>query len=189
MQRQKKQQQRTRQKPIFSVSVNVSRINLYDPKLTDKLLDITKNNGITADNLLLEITESAYTEKNDQIITTVKNLRKLGFYIEMDDFGCGYSSLSMLIDMPIDALKLDIQFIRSAFKEQKDTRLLEAMIGLAKSFEVPTIAEGVETAEQYEELKAMGCNVIQGYYFSRPLPADEFEKTIINKQKNEEQEC
>lgn len=171
------------------VSVNVSRINLYDPKLTDKLLDITEMNGLTTENLLLEITESAYTEKTDQIITTVKNLRKLGFYIEMDDFGCGYSSLSMLIDMPIDALKLDIQFIRSAFKEQKDTRLLEAMIGLAKSFEVPTIAEGVETAEQYAELKAMGCNIIQGYYFSRPLPKEEFEKLIINELKKEEHIC
>jgi EAL domain-containing protein (putative c-di-GMP-specific phosphodiesterase class I) len=146
-------------------------------------------NGLTTENLLLEITESAYTEKTDQIITTVKNLRKLGFYIEMDDFGCGYSSLSMLIDMPIDALKLDIQFIRSAFKEQKDTRLLEAMIGLAKSFEVPTIAEGVETAEQYAELKAMGCNIIQGYYFSRPLPKEEFEKLIINELKKEEHVC
>ncbi len=171
------------------VSVNVSRINLYDSELADKLLNITKNNGIPAENLLLEITESAYTEKTDQIITTVKNLRKLGFYIEMDDFGCGYSSLSMLIDMPIDALKLDIQFIRSAFKEQKDTRLLEAMIGLAKSFEVPTIAEGVETAEQYAELKAMGCNIIQGYYFSRPLPADEFEKLIIQTKEKEEKQC
>ena len=171
------------------VSVNVSRINLYDPKLTDKLLNITETNGLTTENLLLEITESAYTEKTDQIITTVKNLRKLGFYIEMDDFGCGYSSLSMLIDMPIDALKLDIQFIRSAFKEQKDTRLLEAMIGPAKSFEVPTIAEGVETAEQYAELKAMGCNIIQGYYFSRPLPKEEFEKLIINELKKEEHVC
>jgi EAL domain-containing protein (putative c-di-GMP-specific phosphodiesterase class I) len=107
----------------------------------------------------------------------------------MDDFGCGYSSLSMLIYMPIDALKLDIQFIRSAFKEEKDTRLLEAMIGLAKSFEVPTIAEGVETAEQYAELKAMGCNLIQGYYFSRPLSVDDFVKLIINTLKKEEGKC
>lgn len=171
------------------VSVNVSRINLYDSELTDKLLNITESNRLNAQNLLLEITESAYTEKTDQIITNVKKLRKNGFYIEMDDFGCGYSSLSMLLDMPIDALKLDIQFIRSAFKEQKDTRLLEAMIGLAKSFEVPTIAEGVETAEQYAELKALGCNIIQGYYFSRPLPADDFEKLIIKTLKKETVEC
>ena len=164
----------------LQVSVNVSRIDLYDPELTDKLLHITNANAIPAENLLLEVTESAYTEKTDQIITTVTKLRELGFRIEMDDFGCGYSSLSMLIYLPIDALKLDIQFIRSAFKEKKDTRLLEAMIGLAKSFEVPTIAEGVETAEQYTDLKAMGCNIIQGYYFSRPLPAEDFEK-LINK--------
>ncbi len=138
---------------------------------------------------MLEITESAYTEKTDQIITTVKNLRDLGFRIEMDDFGSGYSSLSILSTMPIDALKLDIQFIRSAFKEQKDTRLLEAMIGLAKSFEVPTIAEGVETDEQYSNLKAMGCDIIQGYYFSRPLPVDEFEKYIVLKLKSEDDLC
>ena len=171
------------------VSVNVSRIDLYDPELTDKLMDITKTNGLVPENLLLEITESAYTEKTDQIITTVKNLRSCGFCIEMDDFGSGYSSLSMLSKMPIDALKLDIQFIRSAFKEQKDTRLLEAMIGLAKSFGVPTIAEGVETAEQFTELKAMGCDIIQGYYFSRPLPADEFENFFSEKQKKEEIIC
>ena len=165
------------------VSVNVSRIDLYDPELTDKFLNIVKTNGLNTANLLLEITESAYTEETDQIITTVKNLRELGFRIEMDDFGSGYSSLSMLSYMPIDALKLDIQFIRSAFGEQKDTRLLEAMIGLAKSFEVPTVAEGVETDEQFSELKAMGCDIIQGYYFSPPLPADEFEKLIMKNTK------
>ncbi|MBR6918094.1 MAG: EAL domain-containing protein [Clostridia bacterium] len=167
------------------VSVNVSRINLYDPELTDKFLDIAKANGLSAEDLLLEITESAYTEKTDQIIKTVKSLRDLGFRIEMDDFGTGYSSLSMFSYMPIDALKLDIQFIRSAFGEHKDTRLLETMIGLARSFEVPTIAEGVETAEQYSHLKAMGCDLIQGYYFSRPLPADEFEKYIVKEYETE----
>ncbi|MBQ7500566.1 MAG: bifunctional diguanylate cyclase/phosphodiesterase, partial [Clostridia bacterium] len=169
----------------LAVSVNVSRIDLYDPELKDKFMDIANANGIDIGNLLLEVTETAYTEKTDQIITTVKTLRNLGFQIEMDDFGSGYSSLSMLSYLPIDALKLDTHFIRSAFGEQKDTRLLEAMFGLARSFEVPTIAEGVETAEQYFNLKAMGCDIIQGYYFSRPLPADEFEEVILKKQKTE----
>ena len=180
---------KTRLNVSLPVSVNVSRIDLYDPELTDRLLHIADINGLKTEDLLLEITESAYTEKTDQIITTVKNLRNLGFRIEMDDFGSGYSSLSMLSNMPIDALKLDIQFIRNAFKEQKDTRLLEAMIGLAKSFEVPTIAEGVEVYEQFAELKAMGCDIIQGYYFSRPLPADEFEKLIIKSLETEESLC
>lgn len=164
------------------VSVNVSRIDLYDPDLTDRLLGIVKANGLSVEELLLEITESAYTENSEHIVEKVEKLRKLGFKIEMDDFGSGYSSLSMLSYMPIDALKLDMQFIRSAFGERIDTRLLEAMIRLADSFGVPTIAEGVETAEQVSVLKRMGCDIIQGYYFSRPLPADEFDKFIKFKQ-------
>ena len=160
------------------VSVNVSRIDLYDPKLIDRLFAILEKNGLSVEKLLLEITESAYTESSDHIVEKVEKLRELGFKIEMDDFGSGYSSLSMLSYMPIDTLKLDMQFIRSAFGEHRDTRLLEAMIQLADSFGVTTIAEGVETAEQVSVLKHMGCDIIQGYYFSRPLPVDEFEKFI-----------
>ena len=100
----------------------------------------------------------------------------------MDDFGSGYSSLNMLSTLPVDALKLDMQFIRTAFMDRKDTRLLEAMIQLAEAFEVPTIAEGVETAEQVFTLKAMGCDIIQGYYFSRPLPASDFERFLLDHQ-------
>ena len=167
---------KTRLNISVPVSVNVSRIDLYDPELVDKLLDIARTNGLGMEELILEITESAYTENSEKIIEKVKRLRGIGFKIEMDDFGSGYSSLSMLSSLPIDALKLDMQFIRNAFKERKDTRLLEAMIRLSNSFDVPTIAEGVETAEQVFTLKTMGCDIIQGYYFSRPLPADEFEK-------------
>ena len=163
------------------VSVNVSRVDLHDPELVEKLQDIVARNGLTARELLLEITESAYTEDAEQIIKKVKQLRERGFQIEMDDFGCGYSSLNMLTTLPIDALKLDMQFIRNAFKERKDTRLLEVMILLAESFNLPTIAEGVETAEQMFTLKMMGCDIVQGYYFSRPLPAEEFETFIAEK--------
>ena len=161
------------------VSVNVSRIDLFEPKMIDLLLEITEQNGLSHGELLLEITESAYTEDSEQIVEKVTRLRKLGFCIEMDDFGSGYSSLNMLSTLPIDALKLDMQFIRNAFKERKDTRLLEVMMQLAESFDVPTIAEGVETAEQVFTLKTMGCDIIQGYYFSRPLPAAEFEAFLL----------
>ncbi len=161
------------------VSVNVSRVDLFEPKLIDLLLEITGKNGLSHEELLLEITESAYTEDSEQIVEKVRRLRGLGFRIEMDDFGSGYSSLNMLSTLPIDALKLDMQFIRNAFREKKDTRLLEAMIQLARSFELPTIAEGVETAEQVSTLKTMGCDIIQGYYFSRPLPAAEFEEFLM----------
>ena len=163
------------------VSVNVSRVDLYDPALTETLSLIVRDNGLTREDLLLEITESAYTDNAEQIVEGVRDLRRAGFRIEMDDFGTGYSSLSMLSSMPIDALKLDMLFIRNAFVEKKGAKLLEVMIRLAKSFDLKTVAEGVETAEQMSALKEMGCDVIQGYYFSRPLPADEFERFITEK--------
>ena len=161
------------------VSVNVSRIDLYDPELTDRLLSLVRENGLTAQDLLLEITESAYTDDSQMIASKVEELRGLGFRIELDDFGTGYSSLSMLSYMPVDVLKLDMQFIKSAFSGRMDTRLLEAMIGLAGSFGLPTIAEGVETAGQMATLKELGCDVIQGFWLARPLPAAEFEKQVL----------
>ena len=168
------------------VSVNISRIDMYDPYFIEKLDDIVARNGLEHRELLLEITESAYTEDSAQIVSTVKQLREKGFRIEMDDFGTGYSSLNMISALPIDALKLDMQFIRSAFSQKKDTRMLEVIFHLAESLEVPTIAEGVETAEQMLTLKSMGCDIVQGYYFSRPLPADEFEPLVAEKEEQEE---
>ena len=165
---------------VIPVSVNVSRIDLYDPKLLDTLEGIAENENLMGGELLLEITESAYTEDSEQIIRVVSALRERGFFVEMDDFGTGYSSLNMITTLPIDALKLDMQMIRTAFKDGKDTRLLEAVIGLAQSLGLPTIAEGVETAEQMFTLKAMGCDIVQGYYFSKPLPAEEFESYVRN---------
>ena len=161
------------------VSVNVSRIDMYDPNLVGQFKTILEQHGLTSEELLLEITESAYTEDSGQIIRTVKDLRSLGFHIEMDDFGAGYSSLNMVSTLPIDALKLDMQFIRTAFSEKRETWMLEVMIAIGGHLGVPVIAEGVETAEQVAELKAMGCDIIQGFYFSRPVPADEFERFLL----------
>ena len=160
------------------VSVNVSRVDLYDLDIVEKLRDIVDRNGLSGGELALEITESAYTEDAEQIISTVSRLRELGFRIEMDDFGSGYSSLNMFTELPIDSMKLDMQFVRNAFAERQDTRLLEIIIRLAESYGLHTIAEGVETAEQMLTLKTMGCEIVQGYYFSRPLPAEEFETFI-----------
>ena len=168
------------------VSVNVSRVDLYDPQLRDCLRDIIEKNGLAFDELLLEITESAYTENSQQLVDEVKQLRAMGFRIEMDDFGSGYSSLSMLSTLPIDILKLDIQFIRSAFEGSRDTRLIDAVLRLAGVFGLPVVAEGVETAEQVATLRALGCDVVQGYYFSRPLPAGEFEHLIAKRKERED---
>ena len=161
-----------------SVSVNVSRIDLNDPALLKKLERIVEEADIEHGQFLLEITESAYTDDAERICEVVKALREIGFFIEMDDFGTGYSSLNMITSLPIDALKLDMQFVRTAFRNGKDTRIIEAIIGLARSMGLTTIAEGVETAEQMLTLKALGCDIVQGYYFSKPVPAEQFEEFL-----------
>ena len=158
------------------VSVNVSRVDMFNSHLAQILEKITKQNGLENTDLLLEITESAYTDDSDQIIEMVKKLRKCGFRIEMDDFGSGYSSLNMLTSLPIDALKLDMKFIKVICENTKSARLVAIMIDIARLLEVPVIAEGVETKEQMELLKKLGCDIIQGYYFSKPLPPEEFGK-------------
>ena len=163
------------------VSVNMSRIDMYDAHLSERLLELLEVNGLAASELLLEITESAYTQDSEQIIETVNELRGLGFEVEMDDFGTGYSSLNMISSLPIDALKLDMQFIRSAFAEGGDMRMLEVIVDIADYLGVPVIAEGVETEGQMNALRRVGCDYVQGYYFSRPVPADEYEKFLIER--------
>ena len=163
------------------VSVNVSRVDIFDYDLVDHMRRLVQEFELTPDEFLLEITESAYTQDSAQIIETVKKLRDAGFHIEVDDFGSGYSSLNMIASLPMDALKLDMEFMRNAFKERKNTKMLDAVIDIAYSLEVPTIAEGVETAEQMFALKEMGCDIVQGFYFSRPVPAEEYERFLVER--------
>ncbi len=167
------------------ISVNVSRIDMLTPNLKSIFKEILDDNDISPDDLMLEITESAYTGDSEQVITTAKELRGMGmgFRIEMDDFGTGYSSLGMLSHLPIDALKLDMSFIRNAFGESRDVRMIELIIDIADYLHVPVVAEGVETQEQYLVLKAMGCEYVQGYYFSKPVPPQDFDPYIIERAK------
>ena len=170
------------------VSVNVSRIDMYDPNLAQTLASILEEHGLKGSDLLLEVTESAYTQDSSQIIHAVESLRDLGFQIEMDDFGTGYSSLNMISSLPIDALKLDRQFINDAFKTGGDTHMLEVIIDIADYLAVPVIAEGVETEEQLDALRSLGCDIVQGYFFSRPVPAVEFEPFILQRKELEKVE-
>lgn len=163
------------------VSVNVSRIDMYDPRITETLQQIVQEQKLIGRDLPLEVTESAYTQDSAQIIETAEKLRGMGFQIEMDDFGTGYSSLNMISNLPIDALKLDMQFIREAFKEGGNTHMLEVIIGISDFLSVPVIAEGVETEEQLHALKCLGCDLVQGYFFSKPVSAHAFEAFILQK--------
>ncbi len=167
------------------VSVNVSRIDMLTSNSKSIFQNILETYSLSADDLMLEITESAYTGDSDQVISTAKELRGMGmgFRIEMDDFGTGYSSLGMLTHLPIDALKLDMSFIRSAFGETRDVRMIELIIDIADYLHVPVVAEGVETEEQYMVLKAMGCDYVQGYYFSKPVTHEVFDQFIVERTK------
>ena len=162
------------------VSVNLSRIDVFDPNLYEILNEIVKKNKLKPADLLLEITESAYTENAEQLIQVIEKLRSKGFRIEMDDFGSGYSSLNMLSSMPIDALKMDIEFIRNIERNDKDLRLVELIVDIARYLNVPVIAEGVETEGQLKLLRGSGCDLVQGYYFSRPLMPENFERNLLD---------
>lgn len=165
------------------ISVNVSRVDMLMPNLKSVFREILDKYRISADDIVLELTESAYTGDAEQVISTARELRGMGmgFRIEMDDFGTGYSSLGVLTNLPIDALKLDMTFIRSAFGETRDVRMIELIIDIADYLHVPVVAEGVETEEQYLVLKSMGCDIVQGYYFSKPLPDTEFERFLLER--------
>ncbi len=160
------------------VSVNISRPDLFDPTLLDRLVQLIENNGLDFRNVKLEITESAYTDNAEQLLNVIRRLRELGFEIEMDDFGSGYSSLNMLSDMPIDVLKMDMKFVRHIEDNETDRRLVSLILDIARYLEVKVVAEGVETEGQLEILRKNSCDLVQGYYFSRPLPPAEFEKLI-----------
>ena len=160
------------------VSVNVSRVDIYDSELENRLLKILKDNGLDAGELMLEITESAYADDARGLTNVVESLRGRGFRIEMDDFGSGYSSLNMITQIPIDVLKMDMKFIRNMNKDAKSLKLVELVIEIADYLGVPVVAEGVEDKNQVAQLKEMGCELIQGYYFSKPVPPEEFNRFI-----------
>ena len=160
------------------VSVNLSRTDVYDPTLVDRLIRLVKDNSLDFGDMKLEVTESAYTDKANDLLNVVRRLRQLGFEIEMDDFGSGYSSLNMLSDMPIDVLKMDMKFVRNIEHSETDMRLVNLIIDIARYLKLNVVAEGVETEGQMMLLKDAGCDLVQGYYFSRPLPPEEFEGLI-----------
>ena len=175
-----KQIARWKEKYSFTlpVSVNLSRSDVFDPTLPGRLDRLILDNGLSYKDLKLEVTESAYTDNAKQVLDVIKSLRNKGFEIEMDDFGSGYSSLNMLSDMPIDVLKMDMKFIRNIEESETDRRLVSLILDIARYLKVSVVAEGVETEKQLEILRNGKCDLVQGYYFSRPLPSEDFEKLI-----------
>ena len=160
--------------PVVPISVNSSRRNFENADYLSLLRESIENEEIEPEFLHIEITESLFINNLAPIVERLKQFREAGIQVEMDDFGTGYSSLNALGSLPLDVLKLDMSFMRQAHDERR-IQVLKASIALAKSLGLKTIAEGVETEEQLELLRSLGCDAIQGYYFSKPLPEDEFE--------------
>ena len=160
------------------VSVNVSRVDFYSTQLVTIIDKLVRKYHIPPELLELEITESAYTENPQEIIAVVKRLQSMGFKILMDDFGSGYSSLNMLKEMPVDVLKIDLKFLDDKNETGRGGNILNSVVRMAKWMNIPVVVEGVETRGQVEFLRAIGCSFVQGYYFSRPVPVDEYEKLL-----------
>lgn len=162
------------------VSVNVSRRDFSDVNLAQYITELTDSYGIPHQLLHIEVTESAYSENPEMLKDTIAQLHESGFMIELDDFGTGYSSITALNSMEIDILKLDLSIIRDD-NQKKESNVLDFTMNLAKMMKVQTVQEGVETLEQLERVKSLGCTYVQGYYFAKPLPKQEFVSKFIEK--------
>ena len=162
-------------KPIVPVSVNVSRAHFASSDLAEHIAALVDEYGVPHEYIEIELTESAFFDDKSALLNTVMKLKQNGFDISMDDFGAGYSSLNSLKDLPLDVLKLDAEFFRGEADGRSEVVVSEA-IRLAKNLDMRIVAEGVEKKEQVDFLAANGCDMIQGFYFAKPMPVADFEQ-------------
>lgn len=161
------------------ISVNISAKDLYALDIYEHYVSLIKEHGIAAKNLKLEITESAIISDLKQHVRLVERLQEAGFEVEMDDFGSAYSSFNMLKDICVDVLKIDMKFLGDTENQERSHAILRSIVNLARELNMKTIAEGVETVEQLEFLKNVGCDIYQGYYFSKPISVEDFEEKYL----------
>ncbi len=161
------------------VSVNVSRVHLRDDECIKTLSGMIEENGIPKELLELEITETA---DDQQISLKALQLKEEGFTLLMDDFGSGYSSLNILLETPFDVIKLDKKFIENMMVSEKGRLLLEQVVSMAGKLDIGLLAEGVETKDQIELLESIGCDQVQGYYYAKPMPKEEFFELLKQQQ-------
>ena len=165
-------------KPL-PVSVNISRIHFANPLLADIIKDTVDEYEVPHELIELELSESAFLQNKNMLIVTVTLLREYGFLVSMDDFGAGYSSLNSLKDLPLDVVKLDGELFRLTDEVERGQTVIRNTISMAKDLHMKVVAECIETKEQVEFLCAVGCDIIQGYYYARPMPAQQFESEYL----------
>ena len=168
-------------KPLYPISVNISRKSVGVPGLVEHLTEIVDSFGVDHSLIDFELTESAANDNQDNMIKVIARLNDQGFKISMDDFGTGYSSLSLLPIMHFDTLKIDKSFVDGIGKSagcEKSCAVVKQIVALAKDLNLICLAEGAEKKEQVDLLRDFGCEVVQGYYYSKPLPVEEYEKLL-----------
>ena len=163
---------------VIPISVNMSRITLMEDNIDKLLLDIMKKYNVDSQEIEVEITETALTADTEKVISQINKLKEVGFSISLDDFGSGQSSLTNLIYFEIDTIKLDREFLARNYEKSKMNIMIKHLINLMHEFDLKIVAEGVETIEDVKLLEKYGCDIAQGYYFSRPVPTDMFYSLI-----------
>jgi EAL domain-containing protein (putative c-di-GMP-specific phosphodiesterase class I) len=161
---------------FYRIAVNISLAQLTDWKFQEKVFRILSEAGVDPGDIELEVTESMAMADPETTQETLLKLKSFGMKIYIDDFGTGYSSLSHLQHFPLDGLKIDGRFVQQALYSDRDENLMHAIILLGKTLELDVVAEGVETDEQMELLRSLDCHVMQGFYFTHALPADEYKE-------------
>lgn len=167
-------------KKVVPISVNVSRAHFAMPNLAKHICELVDRYDTPHHLIEIELTESAFFDDKKVLMDTVRELKELGFEISMDDFGAGYSSLNSLKDLPLDILKLDADFFRGEDGEERGEIVVAQVIQLAKKLNMKIVAEGIEKKEQVEFLANQGCDMIQGYYYSKPVPNEEYKEKLEN---------
>ena len=166
-------------KKVVPISVNVSRAHFLNDNLAEHIRNIIDSYCVPHDCIELELTESAFFDDKNALIETVKKMQEFGFMVSMDDFGAGYSSLNSLKELPLDVIKLDAEFFRGEGNDERGKLIVTETIDLAKRLGMHIVAEGIETRDQVDFLKERECDLIQGYYFAKPMPTEEFEKVAF----------
>lgn len=166
-------------KPVLPISVNVSRMQLYDPAFVETYVAIKSKYSIPDHLIEIEFTESVVYENLEHLLTIIKDLKANGFHCALDDFGNGYSSLHLLKNLPVDVLKIDGMFFRDAEDLERANTVVQGIVLLAKKLNLQIVAEGVEHQEQVDFLRSIGCDLVQGYVYYKPMPPADFEKILI----------
>ena len=164
------------------MAVNFSTIQFSDLFLVEKIEKIIRKNRLDSQKIDIEITESSTAEGKEHLLDMLRELRDMGISITIDDFGEEYSSLSRLKTLPIDKLKIDMQFIRGIESNKKDRAIIKIIIDFAKYTDLEVLAEGVENQHQLDFLKEKNCDMVQGYYYYKPQPAEAIERILIDLQ-------